>query len=71
MTGVELHCRHTDNHNHVYRRPADDERGASRRTGPSLLVNPTLVAEHFRGMNPARVKLTLLVQNESDVRPGE
>lgn len=66
MTGVELHYHHTDKHDYVYRRPADDERGASRRTGPSLLVNPTLVAEPFRG-----VRLTLLVQNESDVRPGE
>ena len=62
MTKIELRYHHTDNQGYVYYKPADDERGSSA-TGPSLLVNRTLVAEQFRGVDPQRAKLTLTVEN--------
>ena len=64
MTKIELRYHHTDNKGYVYYKPAGDERGSSRLTGPSLLVNRTLIAEQFRGVDPERAKLTLTVAND-------
>ena len=63
MTKIELRYDHTDNNGYHYYKPVD-ERGSSRRTGPSLLVNRTLIAEQFRGVDPERAKLTLTVEND-------
>ena len=71
MTKIELRYHHTDNKSYVYYKPADDERRSSRRAGPSLLINQTLVAEHFRGLDAERARLTLIVEQRVNSRPGE
>ena len=65
MTKIELRYHHTDNQGYVYYKPADDERGSSRR-GPSLLVNQTFVDEQFLNLkiDPKRARLTLIVEND-------
>ena len=61
---IELRYHHTDKHGYVYYKPVDDERGSSRRAGPSLLVNQTFVDDQFRKIDPKRARLTLIVEND-------
>ena len=61
MTKIELRYHHTNNRGHVYYKPVDDDDGGR---GPTLLVNQTLVSEHFRGTRPEHARLTLIVDND-------
>ena len=64
MTKIELRYHHTDNKSHVYYKPATTS------AGPPVLINQTLVAEHFRGLDAER-EADVDRGTTSELGPGE
>ena len=65
-TEIALRFHHTDNGKFAYFKPVD----AARAPGPSVFVDQTLVSEYFRGLEPERARVTLIVRRARTGRTG-
>jgi hypothetical protein len=66
MTEIALRFHHRNEKNCACYKPVDDDRDP----GPSVLVNRTFVSEYFRGLEPERARMTLIVRSAPTGRAG-